>query len=337
MHRVSIIICCHNSAALLSATLSYLRRQEVSPEIVVVDDALTDGTSAVARANWSENTPTTLRVVTEKRLGLTYARTRGLSEAKYEIVSFIDDDNWVWPNWIELVSEIMAQHPDMAACGGRTEAVCEVAPPFWFESCKKHYAIGAQADEAGDISHKRCSLWGAGLSIRKSAWEQLLDRGFQPLLVDRQGTTLSTGGDGELSRALHLAGWGLWYDPRLQIRHFLPADRFEWHYLRKLCRGNGAASVFTDVYRYALRGDPTTLKETLKRTWQWKIFAAFIKLLWYSGKSFLSYSAQEGNPDILRLESVIGRLSELLRTRKSYRLTFSKGRLNQLSQGYFST
>jgi hypothetical protein len=162
------------------------------------------------------------------------------------------------------------------------------------------------------------------LSIRKTAWQQLVNHRFRPLLVDRQGTALSTGGDAELSYALRLAGWGLWYDPRLQIQHFLPADRFEWLYLRRLFRGVGAASVFHDLYHNALKGNKT-FKERLKRTWQWKMLAAFIKLLLYDGKSLLLFSsAPEGDPDILRLEARIGRLSELVRARKAFQLTFRK-------------
>jgi hypothetical protein len=259
-----------------------------------------------------------------------------LLEAKYEIVSFIDDDNWVCSSWVKLVSEIMSQHPDMGACGGDTEPVCEVTPPWWFERYKRFYAVGAQANEAGDISRKKGFLWGAGLSIRKTAWHQLMSHGFRPLLVDRQGTALSTGGDAELSFALRLAGWGLWYDPRLQSRHFLPADRFEWLYLRRLVRGVGAASVFHDLY--ALRGAPINFLERLKRTWQWKILATFIKLLLYDGKSFLpTYSAPEGDPDTLQFEARIGRLSELVQARKAYHLAFRESRSYRFSRSYSSS
>jgi glycosyltransferase involved in cell wall biosynthesis len=36
-------------------------------------------------------------VVQETRLGLSYARERAFDEARYDIISFIDDDNWVTP------------------------------------------------------------------------------------------------------------------------------------------------------------------------------------------------------------------------------------------------
>jgi glycosyltransferase involved in cell wall biosynthesis len=331
MDGVSVIICCYNSSPRLPDTLSHLRRQKVRPsvpwEVVVVDNASTDNTRLIAHQCWPSDAPTVLRVVYEPRLGLSHARRRGLSEARYEIVSFVDDDNWVCSNWIELVSEIMNQRPEVGACGGDAEPVCEVTPPWWFERYKRFYAVGVQANEPGDMSHKKGFLWGAGLSIRKRAWQQLKSHGFRPLLVDRQGVALSTGGDAEISFALRLMGWGLWYDPRLRIRHVLPADRLQWLYLRRLVRGVGAASVFHDLYRYALGGTPKNVLDKLKRTWHWKILATSTKLLLYDVKSFLPiYSATEGDPRVLEFEARYGRLSELVRARGTYQLASRKGR-----------
>ena len=327
MDGISVVICCHNSSTRLPATLSHLARQQVALEIrweiLVVDNASTDDTSEVARQSWPGDAPAELRVTSEPQLGLTHARHRGFSEAKYEIVSFIDDDNWVSPDWVQLVSEIMSRHPNVGACGGYIESVYEVPPPWWFENYKMYYAVGAQASEAGDISRTQGYLWGAGLNIRKKAWQELVDRGFSPLLTGRQGKTLSTGEDTELCFALRLAGWGLWYEPRLQTRHFLPAARLEWAYLRKIFRGIGTASVFADLYHHALRGEPKTLAEKLKRTWHWKILATFIKLFVCDvGSLLFFYSTREGNPGILQLENRIGRLTELARRRKAYNGTF---------------
>lgn len=340
MHGVTVIVCCHNSSARLPATLTHLKQQQVAREIpwevVVVDNASTDKTSEVALRSWPADAPTTLRVVYEPRLGLSQARHRGLSESKYEVVSFIDDDNWVDPNWVQSVSEIMSRRADVGACGGYNEAVCEISPPSWFDRYKKNYAIGPQGDEAGDIASTRGYFWGAGLTIRKSAWQQLVSDGFRPMLVDRQGTTPSAGGDHELCFALRLAGWGLWYEPRLQLRHFLPAGRLEWRYLKSLHRGFGASSVWFDLYSSALKGNPKTFMERLKRTWQWKILTALIILLWCEGKLLLSfYRPSEGNPDVLRIEVGIGRLLELVRGRKSYELPFRNSRCYTLSQDYF--
>jgi len=336
MHGVSVIICCHNSAARLAATLGYLRCQEVSPsipwEIILVDNASTDGTADVALNNWPNESAATLRVVNEPQLGLSHARNRGFSEAKYEIVSFIDDDNWVCPNWIQLVSEIMSAHSNIGACGGYNNAVCEIDPPWWFDLFKSSYAVGSQGESAGDITSTRGRVWGAGLNIRKVAWEHLLTRGFRPLLADRTGDAQTSGGDTELCFALRLAGWKLWYDPRLQLRHFLPAGRLEWQNLRRLHRGFGAASVWLDLYVAALEGPPKSLVKRLKRARPWKILAVVTRLFWHDVKLLRAFNdSSEGNPDILQVELRIGRLLELVQGRKKYAITFSDSGAERIS------
>jgi glycosyltransferase involved in cell wall biosynthesis len=116
---VSAVICCHNSARRLPQTLRHLAAQlvpeKIDWEVIVVDNASTDRTADVARANWPRDARTPIRVVLEPGIGLSNARKRGFLEARHNIVSFIDDDNWVCPEWIELVSNIMTNHPDIAA------------------------------------------------------------------------------------------------------------------------------------------------------------------------------------------------------------------------------
>jgi glycosyltransferase involved in cell wall biosynthesis len=328
---VSVVICCYNSCQRLSQTLAHLAAQQVREsvqwEVIVVDNASTDETSQVALTSWPVEASAPLRVVYEPQLGLSYARYRGYLEAKYEIISFVDDDNWVCPEWVQLVSEIMSQHPELGACGGLNEAKCEVTPPEWFEQYKWCYAVGAQGQEVGDITCTRGYLWGAGLNIRKSAWQQLLSNGFRTRLSDRQGVALTSGGDSELCMALHLAGWRLWYEPRLRLYHYVPAHRLEWGYLRRLCRGFGRASAGYSPYYYALRQNPENLKEQFRQTWQGHIVDLLKNLLTHPYKLLLSFRYPlEGDPEVLVTEQKIGQLLEVLRTHKAFNLNIREVR-----------
>ena len=320
---VSVVICCHNSAKRLPPTLAHLAAQQdcdgIPWEVIVVDNASQDNTADVAISLWPQNAPAPLRVVREERLGLTYARMRGFNEARYEIVSFIDDDNWVYPDWIKLGWEIMTQNPDVGACGGQGEAVFETEPPWWFEQFKGSYGVGHQVANNIDSAQEALTLWGTGFK-RKSAWLQLVENGFKPLLVGRQGNRLLSGEDIEISLALRLAGWKLLYDPRLKFKHFLPAYRLNWNYLRRLVRGFGISNVRLDPYRFALDGEPKTLRQKLERTWQWQVLSGLIQFRRFRKTitKLLLRQPTEGNYYVLQLERHIGRLFELLRLRGLY-------------------
>lgn len=325
---VSVVMCCHNSATRLPQTLAHLQRQtarqeQVPWEVIVVDNASTDDTAQVAQALWPPDAPAPLRVVHETQPGLSHARHRGFAAANYEAVSFIDDDNWVAPDWVELVAGIMASHPEVGACGGYSSPVTEpdIAWPTWFEQFKTGYAIGPQGEATGDISDSRGYLWGAGLTIRQTAWQQLAQGGFQSILTDRKGLSLSSGGDSELCYALRLTGHRLWYDERLQLQHYLPPFRLEWSYLRRLNRGFGASSVGHEPYHLALHNvDPASLIGPRSgRIWTWKLRETWRRFHAYRFQwpRFFGGNA-EGNEQIITMERSWGRLLELLRQREQY-------------------
>lgn len=336
---VSVIICCHNSAQELPPTLKHLATQRVSSEVpwevVVIDNASTDNTAQVAQEEWLEDAPALLRVVHEPKLGLINARYRALAEAKYEILSFIDDDNWVCSDWVQTISELMSQHPEVGACGGQNIPEFGGKEPWWFDLSARSYALGTQGPESGgDITWSRARLLGAGLSIRKLAWQQLVDNGFQSLLVGCKGKALNRGEDTELCFALVLAGWHLWYEPRLQLRHFLTADRLHWRYLRKLRRGGGRATLGFDPYRFALETcdrkhhisfwwnvNRRPVQQPGQKIWLWQFLSALRDVLRQPGILiwFLIWP-MEGNPHALMAEMRLGRLIELFRERDTYDL-----------------
>ena len=322
VNGISVIICAHNSSSRIVSSLAHLEAQQTPRglfwEVIIVDNVSTDDTVEVASQSWLGTVP--LRIVNELQLGLSYARWRGIHEAQYDIVSFIDDDNWVCPEWVAIVAEIMTQRPNVAACGGSAVGVFESPPPAWFSACSDPgYALGAQANATGDITEKYGALWGAGLSIRKTALEHLRNNGFQSLLTDRKGTSLSSSGDIELCYALRLTGWRLWYDERLWLQHYMPTNRLQWDYLRKLNRGMGASGVGLDPYTRMLSNHPPTLLRRIVRRWQVQLLWELWRLM-HGWRKFISYwlHRQEGNPDVLWMDRQLGRLQELIRQRSNY-------------------
>jgi glycosyltransferase involved in cell wall biosynthesis len=321
---VSIVICCYKAAGLLPQTLACLAAQRFSTtapasEVIVVDNSSPDETAKVALESWPAECSIPLRVVFEPNRGLTYARLRGLAEARYEIVCFVDHDNRVSPDWIETAASVMAAHPEVGACGGQTEAASEEMLPRWFEQFQSYYAVGPQGDKAGDITDTRGYLWGAGLCLRKRAWQMLSEKQFSFTLQDRRGQELSSGGDAELCYALRLTGWRLWYEPHLKMNHFMTSERLNWSYLRRVSRGFGAATPGLDAYEMAIKGQPLSFKHRLRQTWSWQILATIKGLLRRPLKLVRApLSSMEGDADVLLIENLWGRLLKLVKDRGQY-------------------
>lgn len=326
MPAVSVVICCHNSAHELPETLAHLSRQTIDDpdawEVIVIDNASTDGTADVALRIWQGHTSVAFRVVREDRLGLIHARLRGAAEARHEILSFIDDDNWVCPDWIERVARTFEEHPDVGACGGRISAVFEGGvEPAWFNVGQASYAIGTQGPHTGYVPERRGHLWGAGLSIRASAWQQAVVEGLSPRLVGSQGKNLSRGDDTEICYALRLFGWKLWYDEALTLSHHIPKERQSWRHLRQLRRGGGQASVYLDAYRYALskKMESMPAEKSIPPGWHSEFLASIRFLAIHPKVLFLGALTQgEGRREALIYEKHLGRLTALLKVRSGY-------------------
>lgn len=154
---------------LLPSTVAHLKNQQVSEvkwEVLVIDNASTGKTALVVRRCWGENGPAPMRVIYEPRLGLCHTRERVFEEAQYELVRFVDDDNWVIPQWVSTVSECMAADSVLGAIGSVNRAVADVPFPEWFSRYSHYYAAWAYREPA---TLANWVLNGAGMTIRKNS------------------------------------------------------------------------------------------------------------------------------------------------------------------------
>lgn len=260
MSGISVIICCYNSAGRLPATLRHLAAQAcgaVPWEVVVVDNNSSDDTAEVARQQWQQlGAPAPLTVVPEPRPGLSMARDKGLAHARYGLVLFCDDDNWLEADYLREAHELMRQDPAIGVLGGLNTAVADVPLPAWFEQVSYAYACGPQADQDGEVSPQRLYVAGAGMVVRRHLFAELAQVGFESQLLDRKGEELSSGGDSELCLLAALLGHKVAYSSRLRLQHYMPAGRLQWSYLRRLMQGHAHSSYRLEFYKRAYHHAP---------------------------------------------------------------------------------
>jgi len=114
--HVSFVVPAFNEERLLPACLAAIRaeiaRNGCDAEILVVDNASTDGTSRVAAA-----VPGVV-VVDQPLKGLVQARSAGFAAARGELVANIDADTLVPPGWLDRVLAEFARSPRLVVLSG---------------------------------------------------------------------------------------------------------------------------------------------------------------------------------------------------------------------------
>lgn len=159
MNRVSLVIPAYNEEQYLKECLEAIQRQTVQPyEVIVVDNNSTDKTAQIAK------TFPFVKLLSEKRQGVVFARDRGFNAAKGEIVGRIDVDTILPRDWVQNVRKIFA-YSQVAAISGAM-----------------HYDVAlAQTVDKIDLFFRRrlarllgesdtVFLQGASMAMRRSAW-----------------------------------------------------------------------------------------------------------------------------------------------------------------------
>jgi glycosyltransferase involved in cell wall biosynthesis/peptidoglycan/xylan/chitin deacetylase (PgdA/CDA1 family)/2-polyprenyl-3-methyl-5-hydroxy-6-metoxy-1,4-benzoquinol methylase len=151
---VSVIIPVHNAATTLEATLnSVVHQTHPVWEVVIIDDGSMDGTGIMAE-DWARR-DRRFRVLHQERLGVSAARNRGLREARYPFVLFLDGDDRIAPTHLERMADMLTADPTLDAvhCGsqrilpsgvtGRPRLGSDEADLFKYFAFQCHFAIHA--------------------------------------------------------------------------------------------------------------------------------------------------------------------------------------------------
>lgn len=115
----SVVIPLYNKAAYVERAIYSVLSQNISCyEIIVVDDGSTDGGAIKARAISDK-----IRIVVQTNQGVSVARNRGIAEAKYSIISFLDaDDSWT-PDYLRIITRLIADYPEAGAYASAYDVV----------------------------------------------------------------------------------------------------------------------------------------------------------------------------------------------------------------------
>jgi glycosyltransferase involved in cell wall biosynthesis len=233
---ITVAICTRNRAALLErAVRSVLGQMTGDAELLIVDNASTDETPAVA-AQLAKANPR-VKVVRVEELGISVARNAALTMACGQFVLFLDDDETAETDWLAAYQRFLSAPPSgkIAVVGGAVFNEFEIPPPKW--------ANASATFDRGDAPKRlscRESLYGGNAAYRREA----------ALAVRMFDTQLGRGEDSDLMLRLQDAGYEIWWLPGAAIWHFVPASRMKF---RGMMRGRFNDGRFVAIQRLKSR------------------------------------------------------------------------------------
>ncbi|OAB63191.1 hypothetical protein AY599_01535 [Leptolyngbya valderiana BDU 20041] len=196
-HGLSIVIVAYNRKDALLRTLARLSEAEpaASAEVIVVDNASSDGTAEAIR----EQFPAVRCLEQSSNLGVE-AFNRGVDAASGDLVLILDDDSWPDPTALALALELMAERRDVAGVA---------LHPRHPDGGRSEWPFARRVLEACDV----WPLMGCGNLVRTKAWRRV--GGYcEPYFLYRNDTDL----------ALSLSTVGkVWFDPSWVVWHDSPA------------------------------------------------------------------------------------------------------------------
>jgi glycosyltransferase involved in cell wall biosynthesis len=271
--KISVIICTHNPRLeYLSRTLEALRSQSLEYadwEILLIDNGSHEPLASRVDLSWHPLG----RHIREEELGLTPARLRGIAEAKGDLLIFVDDDNVLHCDYLEVALRISTNHPYLGAFGGSIEAEFEVEPDPRFQSLLHGLTIRRVTETKWANFGNRCIPYGAGLCVlAKVAQAYAANASGSEIrrCLDRRGSSLAGGGDLDLAMTSYDLGMGVGLFGALVVTHLIDKRRLSPRYLHRICvEGNYSSHIVGYLHTGIApqyRGRVSFVIDTLKAT-----------------------------------------------------------------------
>ncbi len=105
MIKVSVIIPAYNSEKYISRCLDSVLGQTMKDiEIIVVNDGSTDKTLDILKGYKAEN-PEIIKIIDQQNQGQSNSRNNGIRVTEGEYIAFVDSDDYIEPNMLEVLFE----------------------------------------------------------------------------------------------------------------------------------------------------------------------------------------------------------------------------------------
>lgn len=286
---LSVIVCTHNPhIKYLEKVLRSLAAQSLaikSWELLLIDNASDRILAPEINLSWHPQG----RHIREEQLGLTPARLRGIQEAQAEVIVFVDDDNVLDSDYLEVTWQISKDFPFLGAWGGQIRPEFEAPPPEWIKPYLGNLAIREfEQDKWSNLPDQHeTTPCGAGLCIRKivaQKYTQLVSQDPKRTDMGRKGKLLTACDDSDIAFTACDIGFGTGVFTSLKLTHLISSSRLEENYLLRLVEGLAYSQILLNYFRD---------KQPVKPSWRAsRIYLQYLRLR-YGLRTYRFYEASQ--------------------------------------------
>jgi glycosyltransferase involved in cell wall biosynthesis len=206
-------------------------------EIILVNNNSTDNSEEEC-FRFRQNFPgVNFHYFIETAQGLSFARNRGITEAKRDLLVFLDDDSFVSSDYLVNLEKHIHNYPDMVAFGGEISPLFETGiAPKWFSKWTYSWVSAINLGEKITLFKGNSFPIGANMGFKKKKKKK---HGTFNTSLGRNKKNLMGGEEKDIFNRSNRKIEKIYYFPDLKVMHVIPENRTTLEYIKKLGEGIG--------------------------------------------------------------------------------------------------
>ena len=246
MNQLSIVVCTYNRAELLSTIICSFDQDVLMPhdfalEVVIVDNNSRDSTKQVVAEAVSKNRDYILTYAFEQESGLSNARNRGIEVAKFERISFLDDDAIPDTGFLLALNSAFHKNPEVS-CFVHKVVNHPIKVPDWYRLKGKYRMLNRGNYDLGNTSRFLTQNdpmpIGSGMVISKWIFERL-GKFNSSFGYDATQSMWIPGEETEFFSKVMEDGIPVFYVHDASVNHYPDKDKYEVGTLCRIYAGIG--------------------------------------------------------------------------------------------------
>lgn len=169
---ISIIIPLYNKEKYVAKTIQTILSQTFQEfEIIVIDDGSTDqSVNEIKKIDDAR-----IRIISQQNAGVSAARNRGIAEAKYDMIAFLDADDLWEKDFLETMLNLQKQFPQCSVYALNYNILTQdnTIRSLVINGLPEHFKQGIISNYFHIASQSDPILWTSSITVKKQAIESI--------------------------------------------------------------------------------------------------------------------------------------------------------------------